>query len=697
MNSQIVSGLWAMAWKEMRENVKWALLGMAGVFLSLVVTIARQISGSYTNSFAVVWSNAGQVMTFGGPLIGLAFGFLQILPEMQRDQWAFLVHRPVPRATLFWAKAVTGMGLTLAASLIPLLILAFWVSAPGHIPAPFDWRLLLGGLASSLAGLIFYAAGLLTSLRPARWYGSRALPVVGAIFCALFVASVPEFWQAALAVVVSLTIFLSAARGSFLTSGHYLRQPQSSKISLGITLFLGIATVLVTVVAVAISVFSSFFRAPEMSRMWSNYEITRSGRTVRVTGDGNTITKATDLEGHGIKGFDTTQSFLNIYVIQDREYRIDQKSYGDPTRYVRLLGTAGNLRDGTIWYYYSGSSQVSAYSLRDRNQIGSIGADGIFSRSNRTTTPLPWPLLTTLQNQDLSPELNSLLLFRHRAYILLPEAQRMEQLKTPTSSTLRSANGLGMFMPGAAQISQPYLLNAGDEFLIYSRHGKFLFRLPRAYSQDDYPDVIVSMTPDEKLFFFHYYPHLRNGIYQRQDSHMTKVAANGAIVGRYALPLIHQSSIVRPSVKVSLYGLLSPPVATAAINMLGFIGRRDDNSIGSFIVENHLIWELLCVLSALGGVVAALLAWRIGRRCVFSRSGQWAWTVGVLWLGLPGVLLLLSLRDWPAREVCANCGRMRVVNRDRCEHCGAEFPPLPRDGTEIFGSGEDDARALAAS
>ena len=52
--------------------------------------------------------------------------------------------------------------------------------------------------------------------------------------------------------------------------------------------------------------------------------------------------------------------------------------------------------------------------------------------------------------------------------------------------------------------------------------------------------------------------------------------------------------------------------------------------------------------------------------------------------GPAGLALLWCLRDWPARLPCAACGKRRVTNRDRCEHCDSAFPSPAHDGTEIF-------------
>jgi len=60
------------------------------------------------------------------------------------------------------------------------------------------------------------------------------------------------------------------------------------------------------------------------------------------------------------------------------------------------------------------------------------------------------------------------------------------------------------------------------------------------------------------------------------------------------------------------------------------------------------------------------------------------WTAIGFVLGPLGVLLMLSLIEWPVRETSPACGRKRVVTRERCEHCDAPFAAPPVDGTEIF-------------
>jgi ribosomal protein L37AE/L43A len=46
----------------------------------------------------------------------------------------------------------------------------------------------------------------------------------------------------------------------------------------------------------------------------------------------------------------------------------------------------------------------------------------------------------------------------------------------------------------------------------------------------------------------------------------------------------------------------------------------------------------------------------------------------------------LSVQEWPALESCPNCKKLRVVDREHCEHCGADFAPPEKNGTEVFES-----------
>jgi hypothetical protein len=115
-----------------------------------------------------------------------------------------------------------------------------------------------------------------------------------------------------------------------------------------------------------------------------------------------------------------------------------------------------------------------------------------------------------------------------------------------------------------------------------------------------------------------------------------------------------------------------PPVFVAMTPLLD--GRPWPSTIPKELLRISLIVALACVP----------VVWWLGRRYHFSFVAQVSWVGFIVLTGIPGLLAFLSVQEWPARESCPQCHKPRLVNREHCEHCGAEFPPPEKTGTEIF-------------
>ena len=291
----------AMFWKETRENVLWAILACLGLALGLAYAWYLLPPGPALNQ---AWSGENLVLTLSTPIIGLALGLLQILPELRRDQWAFLIHRPASQTALFFGKVLPGVCLYLLASILPLLGLAAWESSPHHVPAPFDFRFTLAGWAAVLAGLPFYFAGLLVALRPARWYGSRALPLLSALLAPWAATGLTEFWQVALiCLALAVTLFF-AAWGSFVTGGEYEAQTKPARFALGLTLYPGVAAVAVGVFFLIGAAYNGLH--PSHSQEWwrNDTKIDTQGRIFYTSehsdSRGNVTQTVTDAAGRAV-------------------------------------------------------------------------------------------------------------------------------------------------------------------------------------------------------------------------------------------------------------------------------------------------------------------------------------------------------------------------------------------------------------
>jgi hypothetical protein len=233
----------AMIWKEWRENITWA--GLVLFTLSLPTVNYWWVSKMPRQSSTIVNAliDTAIIITFLAPLLAAILGILQVSTELRRDQWAFLVHRPVSRTIIFAGKTIAGLSLYTVATVIPLLI-ALSARGYGDGLTADDWTFFQSRLIHIVACAGFYFAGMLSTLRPARWYGSRVFGFAAAIICPILVMAAPQYWQGILLLTGFNLILGLAAWGSFMTTGTYERQPFAARVALGVTLYFGVLAIL---------------------------------------------------------------------------------------------------------------------------------------------------------------------------------------------------------------------------------------------------------------------------------------------------------------------------------------------------------------------------------------------------------------------------------------------------------------------
>jgi hypothetical protein len=85
-----------------------------------------------------------------------------------------------------------------------ILAYALWAATPGTHASPFYWSMTKPAWQVWFALPAVYMAAFVCGVRPARWYGSRLLPLVGCGFIAFVLVVQPWLWIAAV-VGVALT------------------------------------------------------------------------------------------------------------------------------------------------------------------------------------------------------------------------------------------------------------------------------------------------------------------------------------------------------------------------------------------------------------------------------------------------------------------------------------------------------------
>lgn len=204
--------MWALIWKELRENRLYAL----AAFVVALVVLDYGANAKGWDFVFIQW-----MMRLGEPRFYTDPDMARILPteawvaccagcaglvalkivfeERWRGTWAMLAHLPMTRERVMAAKFLAGILLYLAVTVPAGALVAWRIAMPGTVAAPYEawqsWVLVI----PLLAGLLAYPLVFLAALRPARWYATKWLPLVPAfIICAFAVPLTQEFfWERA--------------------------------------------------------------------------------------------------------------------------------------------------------------------------------------------------------------------------------------------------------------------------------------------------------------------------------------------------------------------------------------------------------------------------------------------------------------------------------------------------------------------
>jgi hypothetical protein len=187
----------ALVRKEVRELA--AIVG-AGLVMYLVLVAACVGVPPFAN-----WLRSRSEVPFQRPTVhplyiwvaaglALALGFRQSAWEAAQGTYLFLLHRPMRRDAIFLIKLAAGTGLFVVATCAPILLYAWWAALPGHHASPFDWSVTTATWRVYLSMPLLYLGAFLSGLRPARWYGTRLLPLAACGLLVAFLASLPWWW-----------------------------------------------------------------------------------------------------------------------------------------------------------------------------------------------------------------------------------------------------------------------------------------------------------------------------------------------------------------------------------------------------------------------------------------------------------------------------------------------------------------------
>jgi hypothetical protein len=678
----------ALIWKECQANLKWAVVPSLLIFVPVVLLggPGTPPNGTDLAGFHIL-----------AAVFGAVLGFLQVFFESRGDQRALLLHRPLSRSRIFLGKALAGVGVYLLGMGLPLAVLVLWCVTPGRLTAPFSWPAALPWVADLLTGVVYYFAGMLTAQREGRWYGSRGLGLAAAFLATVLVWGLPEFWQALLALGVLGTLLGVAAWGSFLSGGAYAPQPLVARAALAVTFLAGLLTLSVT----------AKITLGQCLDPWITYSyyLDRQGRVLLVpwiNGHGP-VPPVTDLEGHvppEFQGNRVDRTALDD--IQAPSTGLNpwmHRSYRNPDRFFVEYENE-TLAGPERWSYAPDQGRLVGYDRKQRVPIGSYGPDGFVPAGEQPRGRFQGQLLHLTRLWEAFPP--DCLAFPGGVYDVDFARHTLQTLFTPAEGeTVVEAKRWK-----DPKHKQELLFVCTDRSVhVLTVTGAPVVSLPREYDPGTY-GLSAGRLEDPERFFCWYRPapSLQPEDFKTMPSYLVEYDAAGRECGRRAVP---PRPAGEPSSALALFGLATPPAEVAAL--VGATRSLRSEARASNDQARWVLGELLeywtphfipgvdsdtgtkpglvpgfIVLMLLSAAACAVTCFLLGRRATFGRARLVGWSLCGLAFGPAGLLLLLALHGLPARVRCPGCGRPRVVDRERCEHCGAAHARPAPDGTEIF-------------
>lgn len=200
-----------LAFKEIRECLVVLVLALVA-FLYFAATCAGFSLTPNTNSLRTILfvapSSAPSFAMLAG-VFAIALGLKQSAWEFDRSSSLFLLHRPIERWQLISTKLAVGLVLLWAVCALPVLLLGCWATVPGNQAAPFFWSMTLECWQTVLSVSVVYLGAFLSGMRPARWFGTRLLPTLGAIAVAVLIQLLPAWWLLGVIAVLATDLVLT--------------------------------------------------------------------------------------------------------------------------------------------------------------------------------------------------------------------------------------------------------------------------------------------------------------------------------------------------------------------------------------------------------------------------------------------------------------------------------------------------------
>jgi hypothetical protein len=684
-----------LMWKELRENFKWALLAMVALGAAELYgiyphNIQDESFGFQINGITLTKTSFLTVTTFGCAAVGLILGLIQILPELRRDRWAALLHRPVQRGVILWGKALAGLILYLIATAPPFLYCVWLAATPGHFDAPFDPGMVTPGTADIAMGAAYYFAALAVALQRGGGIVVRVLPFFAAIHASFFVLSNKLFYVALeAAMLMALALFLTAWGAIYNQDGLRAR-PWLGRVAFLAAVVYGICG--------AGDLLQSLWGAfhPSVYQPFERWEISREGIPLHITyGKGGVVIGVKDVNGNPftdpklkpdrVRNQIQGMNWCSEYIGDSHGWHLStyQSSYRELRSYAWGNGPT-YFPNPEQWFMLVGPRYMIGFLPQKKVPFAYLDRNG-FEPANAA----PHGFDPDVQVGIAADQGNYCLWTPNSVSFAYLGEQKLVPLVLPAPGPIYGVGyGWGTTKHGSVGVDAVTL---GTGIAVYDKDAKLVTFLPHHRDVSRWGWISMGLNGTLDRFYLRYDPsgYLPEKVRKAMPSYLDVTDAQGNVLQTYTLVPLPDSPPTPRTWQKFLTQRFQGPIfyfGTMLYKEVGAVGgsvrlRGDlENQFRKHGAETADISAYVAVFSLL--LAAAAYIWA-RRACIPSQRAS-AWAAFVFAFGLPGFLAFRLASDWPRLVSCPSCGRPRPIDRPACPHCHSGWPLPPATGVEIF-------------
>ncbi len=684
----------AIVIKELRENLRWLPIGVliVGVFLWLVAPVGITYTQTTTDNITLSCS-------MGAALFAILLGALQSIFDLGDKQRGFLFHRSVSKNEVLYGKVIAGALLYSLACAIPLTCLALWFAWMGLEYLPVRPAQVIPSLLMCVACFSLHPATLVCIDRPARWFGTKLLPLIAVatpllILSELFNAQETATWWLTLGLYLAFIVAVYCS-------------PQTDHWTRKLLLIVGSAVAVVFCCVFVASCYQSIQnrRTPYVS---AQIGLDKTGqlwyyRFRQVRDENGYDTKIVPLSGEPLLANTrpNLEATLPHDLVPSNLSHLHAPGRYEPQNRFASIDYFSNWN--TKYLFYDNRGQMLLYDMNAQKQprlLGVVTKDGFHAPGEMFGRPF------TINPFRFGMSLAASLATEGYDRLSLGADQDGIYQFTPKSGAVTTL----LEMPIESATMLPAVNDGAPRLLLLSKGNFHLYELVDEAGQTNWFEpapkdrqfVIHRELPRLKLKELATFPAPPKQLSELASIAMTedsKFIAVDHVNTSYAT--LKSSSdtewqitrFISPESQPEGIGAIASaavvPIGTFLVFVVSSVvthiiaGRPPLAQLEASLPNADLMWVMIVVAVVAMLALAACTYWLCQRRGL-GRGTTVMWSIASLFLGLATPLAVVAIYPKLVYEVCPSCQRPRRIDRDKCPGCAAAWSSAPVVGIELL-------------